>query len=125
RMAWPQVPRTGAEGGALAVTLEKQGKVGVIHLNRPPMNSYDRAFLDELNAAIDELRFDEVLGTAVVTSDNPRIFSAGADIQLFQTATLAYKYAFVNHAHEVLNKLEHTPKVIVAAIAGHALGGGL
>jgi enoyl-CoA hydratase len=109
----------------MAVSLEKQGKVGVIHLNRPPMNSYDKAFIDELNAAIDELRFDEGLGAAVVASDNPRIFSAGADIQMFQTAGLAYKYAFVNHAHEVFNKLEHTPKVIVAAIGGHALGGGL
>src|SRR5438105_7395338 len=89
------------------------------------MNSYDRAFLDELNAAIDELRFDEGLAAAIVTSDNPRIFSAGADIQLFQTATPAYKYAFVTHAHEVLNKFGRTPKVIVAAIAGHALGGGL
>jgi enoyl-CoA hydratase/carnithine racemase len=109
----------------LAVSLDKQGKVALIRLNRPPMNSYDRGFLDELNVAIDELRFDEELRSAVVLSDNPRVFCAGADIQMFQTATLAYKYAFVNHAHEVLNKLEHTPKVIVAAIAGHALGGGL
>lgn len=109
----------------MAVSLDRQGKVAVIHLNRPPMNSYDKAFLDELNDAIDELRFDEELGAAVVLSDNPRIFSAGADIQMFQTASLAYKYAFVNHAHEVLSKFEHTPKVIIAAIAGHALGGGL
>lgn len=109
----------------MAVSLEKQGKVGVIHLNRPPMNSYDRTFIDELNAAIDELRFDEDLQAAVVASDNPRIFSAGADIQMFQTASLAFKYTFVNHANEVINKLEHTPKVVIAAIAGHALGGGL
>jgi enoyl-CoA hydratase len=109
----------------LAVSLEKQGKVGVIHLNRPPMNSYDRTFIDELNAAIDELRFDENLAAAVVMSDNPKIFSAGADIQMFQTASLAFKYTFVNHANEVVNKLERTPKVIIAAIGGHALGGGL
>jgi enoyl-CoA hydratase/carnithine racemase len=109
----------------MAVSLERQGKVAVIHLNRPPMNSYDRTFMDELNAAIDELRFDESLGAAVIVSDNPKIFSAGADIQMFQSSSLTYKYTFVNHAHEILNKLEHTPKVIVAAIAGHALGGGL
>lgn len=109
----------------MAVSLEKQGKVGVIHLNRPPANSYDREFIDELNAAIDELRFDERLGAAVMLSDNPKMFSAGADIQMFQSATLAFKYTFINHAHEVLGKLERTPKIIVAAIAGHALGGGL
>src|SRR5215212_1678512 len=89
------------------------------------MNSYDRGFMDELNAAVDELRFDEELGAAVVLSDNPRIFSAGADIQMFNSATLAFKYAFVNHAHQVLSKIEHTPKVVIAAIGGHALGGGL
>ena len=109
----------------MAVSLDKQGRVGVIRLNRPPMNSYDRELLDELNAAIDELRFDEQLGAAVVLSDNPRAFCAGADVEMFRTASLAYKYAVVNHAHEVFDKLEHTPKVIVAAIAGHALGGGL
>ena len=49
----------------MAVSLDKQGKVAIIHLNRPPMNSYDRGFMDELNAAIDELRFDEDLGAAV------------------------------------------------------------
>jgi enoyl-CoA hydratase/carnithine racemase len=109
----------------MAVSLDKQGKVGVIHLDRPPVNSYDRGFIDELNAAIDELRFDEELGAAVVVSDNPKMFSAGADIEMFRNATLAHKYAFVNHAQEVLLKLERTPKVIVAAIGGHALGGGL
>lgn len=109
----------------MAVSLEKQGKVGLIHLDRPPANSYDRGFMDELNAAIDELRFDEELGAAVVLSDNPRFFSAGADIQMFRNVTLGFKYAFVNHAHEVLSKIERTPKVVVAAIGGHALGGGL
>jgi enoyl-CoA hydratase len=109
----------------VAVSLEKQGKVGVIHLNRPPMNSYDKAFIDELNGAIDELRFDEALAAAVVTSDNPKVFSAGADIDMFKTASLPFKYAFIVHTHEVLRKLEQTPKVIVAAIGGHALGGGL
>jgi enoyl-CoA hydratase/carnithine racemase len=109
----------------MAVSLEKQGKVGVIHLNRPPMNSYDRGFMDELNTAIDELRFDDELGAAVLVSDNPRIFSAGADVQMFQSVSLRFKYAFVNHANEIITKLERTPKVIIAAINGHALGGGL
>jgi enoyl-CoA hydratase/carnithine racemase len=89
------------------------------------MNSYDKGFIDELNAAIDELRFDEALGAAVVVSDNPRVFSAGADIPTFQSTSLAFKAAMITHAHEVLTKIERTPKVVIAAIAGHALGGGL
>lgn len=109
----------------MAVSLERAGSVGVIHLNRPPANSYDKAFLDELNGAIDAVRFDEELRAAVLVSDLPRFFSAGADVAMFQAATLPFKRMLVLHAHETLRKMEHTPKVFLAAIGGHCLGGGL
>src|ERR1700716_3780103 len=62
----------------VSVTKE-QGGVALIHLNRPPANSYDRQFIDDLNAAIDEIRFDEAIGAAVLMSDLPKFFSAGDD----------------------------------------------
>ncbi len=55
----------------------------------------------------------------------PRFFSAGADITNFQKSTQQQRVMTVLHAHEILLKIERTPKVFVAAIAGHALGGGL
>jgi enoyl-CoA hydratase/carnithine racemase len=114
-----------AEAPAVRVSRERDG-VALIHLNRPPANSYDRAVLDGLNAAVDEVRWDGDLKAAVLTSDlAPRFFSAGADITNFQKSTQAERVMTVLHAHEVLLKIERTPKVFVAAISGHALGGGL
>src|SRR6266581_2737081 len=109
----------------VSVSRERDG-VALIHLNRPPANSYNRAFLDDLNAAIDEVRWDGDLQAAVLVSDlAPRFFSAGADITNFQSSTQQQRVMTVLHAQEILLKIERTPKVFVAAISGHALGGGL
>ena len=109
---------------AVTVTNEHEG-VALIHLNRPPANSYDKAFLDDLNAAIDAVRFDESVHVSILVSDLPKFFSAGADIGMFRTSTAKSRAMTILHAHEVLLKMERTPKVFIAAIGGHALGGGL
>src|SRR5213082_849460 len=108
----------------VSVSKEHDG-VALIHLNRPPANSYDRGFIDELDAAIDEVRFDESVGAVVLTSDLPKFFSAGADINMFRSVTSKARAMTILHMHEVLLKIEHTPKVFIAAIGGHCLGGGL
>src|SRR5207302_842521 len=102
----------------VSVTRE-QGGVALIHLNRPPANSYDRQFIDDLNAAIDEIRFDEAIGAVVLMSDLPKFFSAGADIGMFRSVTPKARAMTILHMHEVLLKMEHTPKVFIAAIGGH------
>jgi enoyl-CoA hydratase len=108
----------------VSVTREGNG-VALIHLNRPPANSYDRGLIDDLNAAIDEIRFDESIGAAVLMSDLPKFFSAGADINMFRTVSSKARAMTILYMHEVLLKMEHTPKVFIAAIGGHCLGGGL
>lgn len=108
-----------------AVRLEKQGQVGHVVLDRPPANSYDRAFLDDLSAAIDEARFDADVRALLVRSASEKFFSAGADVAMFARSEPAYQEAFVIHANEVMSKLERTPKIVTAVIAGHCLGGGL
>ncbi len=114
-----------AEAPVISVSRERDG-VALIHLNRPPANSYDRAFLDALNNAIDEVRWDgDVRGAVLVSDLAPRFFSAGADITNFQKSTQQERVMTVLHAHEILLKMERTPKLFVAAISGHALGGGL
>ncbi len=115
---------TAAAQSFVSVSRETDG-VALIHLNRPPANSYNRAFLDELNAAVDEVRWDGDLHGAVVVSDlAPRFFSAGADVNNFASSTQQQRVMTVLHAQEILLKIERTPKVFVAAISGHALGGG-
>jgi enoyl-CoA hydratase/carnithine racemase len=115
---------TAAAQATVSLTRERDG-VALVHFNRPPANSYNRAFLDDLNAAIDEVRWDEAIKGAVLVSDLPKFFSAGADIVNFKNSTQAQRAMTVLHAHEVLLKMERTPKIVVAAIGGHALGGGL
>jgi enoyl-CoA hydratase/carnithine racemase len=107
------------------VRLEKQEAVGHIVLDRPPANSYDKAFLDDLSLAIDEARFDPAVKSLVVRSASEKFFSAGADVKMFASTDAEYQAAFVIHANEIMGKFERTPKVVFAAINGHCLGGGL
>ncbi len=109
----------------MSVRLEKQDSVGHIVLDRPPANSYDRSFLDELDSAIEDARRDASVKAIVVRSANERFFSAGADISVFAKGNLDAQSAFVVCANDAMGKLESTPKVVVAAINGHCLGGGL
>jgi len=107
------------------VRFEKQDAVGHIILDRPPANSYDRGFMTDLSAAIDEARFDMGVKAIVVRSSSERFFCAGADVKWFTTADPQEQFMFVIHANEVISKFERTPKVVVVAMNGHCLGGGL
>ncbi len=109
----------------MAVSFSRQDAVGVITLDRPPANSYDRAFMEELDAAIEQARKDEAVRAVLVRSASERFFSAGADVAVFARSDLGAQNAFVVCANEAMSKFESTPKVVVAAINGHCLGGGL
>jgi enoyl-CoA hydratase/carnithine racemase len=109
----------------MSVAYSQQDAVGVITLDRPPANSYDKGFLDELSAAIDGARWDAEAKAILVRSASDKFFSAGADVAWFAKSDTEQQHLFVIHANEVMGKLERTPKVVVAAINGHCLGGGL
>jgi enoyl-CoA hydratase/carnithine racemase len=110
----------------MSVRLEKEGGVGIIVLDRPPANSYDYAFLREFASAIDDARIDLSIKSAiVVTSASERFFSPGADVSVFATGGPRSRFMLALLAHEAFRKMENTPLVFIAAIAGHCLGGGL
>lgn len=109
----------------MAVRLETQDSVGHVVLDRPPANSYDKAFMEELDAAVEDARRDDSVKAILLRSANEKFFSAGADVSVFASSGLAEKNAFVAYANEAMVKLEGTAKVVVAAINGHCLGGGL
>jgi len=109
----------------VAVRLEKQGGVAVIVLDRPPVNAYDYAFLREFAGAIDDVRADEDVHAVVVTSASEKFFSTGADVNAFASGTTRSRVMTALLAHESFRKMENTPFVFIAAIAGHCLGGGL
>jgi enoyl-CoA hydratase/carnithine racemase len=99
--------------------------VGVITLDRPPVNSYDYDFLRELSGAIDDVRVRDDVRAVVLTSASEAFFSAGADVKAFAAASPRRRAMTALLGQETLRKLETTPLLVVAAIAGHALGGGL
>jgi enoyl-CoA hydratase len=99
--------------------------VAVLELNRPPVNSYTHELLRELDQALLQARFDDAVHALVITGKVEKFFSAGADINMLSNQPLSYKNNFALHGHEVLMRIENTPKIVIAAVNGHAVGGGL
>ncbi len=108
----------------MPVRLEKEGSVGILVLDRPPANSYDYAFLRSFAGAIDDARLDGEIRNVVVTSASEKFFSAGADVTAFAAGTPRSRFMTALLAHEAFRKMENSPLVFIAAIAGHCLGGG-
>ena len=108
----------------MPVRLEKQGRVGLLVLDRPPVNSYNYEFLREFASAIDDVRANEEIHAVVVTSASEKFFSAGADVSGFASGTTRSRFMVALLAHETFRKMENSPLVFLAAIAGHCLGGG-
>jgi enoyl-CoA hydratase len=99
--------------------------VVLLTLNDPPVNAYTYEMFKELDAAILEARFDEDIHVIVVTGHGDKYFCAGANINMLKEADESFKYYFCLHANETLLRLENTPKLVIAAINGHCVGGGL
>ena len=99
--------------------------VALLEINRPPVNSYTTELLKELDASILEARFDDNVHAIVLTGKVEKFFSAGADINMLSSKSLGFKNNFALHGHEVLMRLENTPKLVIAAINGHCVGGAL
>lgn len=99
--------------------------VALLTLNDPPANTYSYAMMRQLDDAILRARFDANVHVIVLTGAGKKFFCAGANIQMLQEVDPTFKYFFCLHANETLQRLEQTPKLVIAAINGHCVGGGL
>jgi len=99
--------------------------VAWIELMDPPANTYTYEMMHDLDDAILQARFDENVHVIVVRGAGEKFFCAGANINMLKTVNPTFKYFFCLHANETLNRLEHTPKLVIAALNGHTVGGGL
>jgi enoyl-CoA hydratase/carnithine racemase len=99
--------------------------VFVIELNDPPANTYSYEMMQEIDAAVLTARMDASIHVIVIRGAGEKFFCAGANIGMLKDADPDFKYYFCLHANETLNRLEQTPKLVIAALNGHAVGGGL
>ena len=107
------------------VHYDVQDRVAVLTLDDPPANTYTHEMMVQLDQAIVRARFDEDAEVIVVTGAGEKFFCAGANIQMLSAVTSSFKYCFCLHANETLNRFEHTPKLVIGALNGHTVGGGL
>jgi enoyl-CoA hydratase/carnithine racemase len=107
------------------LTLKKENGIAEIHLHVNKTNSYSLDFYKELNAAIDDIRFDQSIKVAILMSDMPNFFSAGADINFLKAADPRFKTQFCLFCNETLDKIARSPQVYIACLEGHTVGGGL
>jgi enoyl-CoA hydratase len=107
------------------IEVSTHGPVRVLTISEPPANTYSYALMQELDAAVLEARMDPAVHVIVLTGAGEKFFCAGATISMLKDATPEYKYYFCLHANETLNRLEQTPKLVIAALNGHTVGGGL
>jgi enoyl-CoA hydratase/carnithine racemase len=107
------------------VKYKKSGGVALLTLTNPPANGYSHAMMRDLDEAVLEARFDDEVHVIVIAGAGEKFFCAGADIAMLNDVTPSFKYQFCLHANETLLRLEHTPKLVIAALGGHCVGGGL
>jgi enoyl-CoA hydratase len=96
-----------------------------ITLDDPPANTYSYEMMQEIDAAVLQARMDANVHVIVITGAGEKFFCAGANIGMLKDADPTFKYYFCLHANETLNRLEQTPKLVIAALNGHTVGGGL
>jgi enoyl-CoA hydratase len=99
--------------------------VAVLTLDDPPANTYTYEMMRQLDDAILRARMRDDVHVIVITGQGEKFFSAGANIQMLDEVTAGFKYCFCLHANETLQRLEQTPKLVIAALNGHTVGGGL
>ena len=105
------------------VKYEKRGPVALMTLEDSGLNGYTYRMFRDLDACILEARFDPEVQAIVITGSGEH-FCAGANINMLEAADATSKYYFCLHANETVSRLEQTPKVVIAAINGHCVGGG-
>jgi enoyl-CoA hydratase/carnithine racemase len=109
----------------MAVSFSVEGAIGTITLDKPPANSYDLDYIHELGAAVESAASDDEVKVVLLRSASEKFFCAGADIKAFQAGPHDRNMAMIEKSHRTLSSIAQIPKIFIAEINGHALGGGL
>jgi enoyl-CoA hydratase/carnithine racemase len=107
------------------VTYRVEQGIAILEMTDPPANTYTYEMMQDLDKAILKARMDESVYVIVLRGAGEKFFSAGANIAMLNSVDPQFKYYFCLHANETLSRLEQTPKLVIAALNGHTVGGGL
>jgi enoyl-CoA hydratase len=107
------------------VKYENDGGLAIIQMDDAPANTYTYEMMQQLDTAILRARMEENVHVIVLRGAGEKFFSAGASIPMLTKADPTFKYYFCLHANETLSRFEQTPKLVIAALNGHTVGGGL
>ncbi len=107
------------------VNYRVENGIAIIEMDDPPANTYTYEMMQQLDTAILRARMDESAHVIVMRGAGEKFFSAGASIPMLAKVDPQFKYYFCLHANETLSRLEQTPKLVIAALNGHTVGGGL
>lgn len=118
-------PTTTTAGERTLVNYSTERGIAIIELTNAPANTYSYEMMSQLDAAILKARFDENVHVILLRGAGEKFFSAGADVAMLNAVTPTFKYYFCLHANETLTRLEQSPKLVIAALNGHTVGGGL
>ena len=111
--------------GVDLIRTRTEGGIAWIEMNDPPANTYTYEMMGQFDHAILQARMDDAVHVIILRGAGDKFFSAGANIKMLASVTPEFKYYFCLHANETLNRLEQTPKLVLAALNGHTVGGGL
>jgi enoyl-CoA hydratase/carnithine racemase len=121
--ATPKAAKAAATGRLVEYHVD--GNLAILELNDPPANTYTYEMMRQLDEAILDARMNDAVQVIMLRGHGHKFFSAGANIKMLSSVTPRFKYFFCLHANETLNRLEHTPRLVIAALNGHTVGGGL
>ncbi|MDW7740547.1 MAG: enoyl-CoA hydratase-related protein [Bacillota bacterium] len=107
------------------IQLEREDRLAVVTINRPPVNALNQSVLNELEAVFDDLAKDENVGAVIITGAGEKAFVAGADITEFPSLNSANGEKLSRRGQAVFQKIADFPAPVIAAVNGFALGGGM
>src|SRR5690349_19179784 len=120
-----QMATTTAVGTKELIKYKVEDGIAIFEMDDAPANTYTHEMMLQFDAAILKARMDEAVHVIVIRGAGEKFFSAGASIPMLTKADPQFKYYFCLHANETLSRLEQTPKLVIAALNGHTVGGGL
>ena len=107
------------------IQVTRDERLAIVTVTRPPVNALNQEVIDALEAAIEELAKDEMIGALIVTGAGEKAFVAGADITEFPNLNSANGEKLSRRGQTVFQKIADFPAPVIAAVNGFALGGGM